>query len=311
MTHNFNSYLPELTKSDDFDVYWEKQIEKAYTQELNAKRTQIDFPGKMANAYEIEYNGYDDTVIHGFYICPKNVQGKVPCVIFYHGFGGNKGCLHSYLGYINLGLAVVTIDMRGQLGETGDNAKYSSGSTSSVYCKGIRDKNEYYMTKIYLDSVKAIDFAIAQPEVDESKIITAGGSQGGALSIAVCALDDRPVLCLADVPSNSDIKQRINGEHGSFSTIAEYLRTYPEYEQQAYETVSYIDIMNLSDRIKCRVYASVGMKDNICPAKLFYAAYNRILAPKEIIEYPFNGHEGGGGMHFQKQLKLLDTVFNA
>jgi cephalosporin-C deacetylase len=53
------------------------------------------------------------------------------------------------------------------------------------------------------------------------------------------------------------------------------------------------------------VLASVGLKDNICPAKHYYATYNRITAPKEIEVYPFNGHDGCGNVHMQKKLEFL------
>lgn len=302
-------YIPPLTKQDDFDAYWSYHKEQAYAIPLSPTKNEINFPGNMAKAYHITYQGYDKTPIHGYYILPKNHNGNVPCIVFYHGFDSFKGYLHSYLCYINLGFAVVAIDMRGQRGETGDYAAYSSGYTQCAYCKGILDPDEYYFTKVYLDCVKALDFAQSQPEINPNKLIVTGGSQGGALAIAVAALDNRPCLCMADVPSNSDIIGRIEGEHGSFSAVADFLRTHPQHQRRVYETVSYVDTMNLADRIRCLVYASVGLKDNICPAKLFYATYNRIQSEKAIECYPFNGHEGGGELHRERQLALLEEIF--
>ena len=42
--------------------------------------------------------------------------------------------------------------------------------------------------------------------------------------------------------------------------------------------------------------------DDICPPSTVYAAYNRYGGEKQIIEYPFNGHEGG--LVFQQAAQL-------
>lgn len=65
-----------------------------------------------------------------------------------------------------------------------------------------------------------------RPEVDPGRIAVRGTSQGGALGMAVCALDGRPALGIVNVPSNSDIETRIAGRHGSFSAAADFLMRY-------------------------------------------------------------------------------------
>jgi cephalosporin-C deacetylase len=210
-----------------------------------------------------------------------------------------------FMQWITMGMAVLSVDCRDQCGNTGNNASYSSGATQSVVCKGILDKNEYYYRAVYMDCVKAIDFACRQEVVDANKIIISGGSQGGALGMAVCSLDHRPCLALLDVPSNSNIQRRVEGSFGSFSSVTEYLRKFPQRTEQAFETLSYFDTMNMADRIKCSILASVGLKDNVCPAELYFASFNRIKSKKEIRVYPFNGHEGGGGVHNEIKLRFL------
>ena len=78
-----------------------------------------------------------------------------------------------------------------------------------------------------MDCLKAIDFACAQKETDALNIIVSGASQGGALGLAVCALDDRPTLALVDVPSNSDIQRRVEGRYGSFEGLRTTSRRIP------------------------------------------------------------------------------------
>lgn len=300
------SYIPPLTKAEDFDSFWKLTLEKTKCVPLNIEMHPYDYPSPYVTVYSISYNGFDDTRIHGWYLVPKfETKEKYPCLIHYHGFTGNRGKPADFMQWIMMGVAVVSIDCREQSGETGNNAKYSSGSTQNVTCKGINDKDEYYFRAVHMDCLKAIDFAYEQEEIDKEKIIIEGGSQGGALGMAVCALDPRPYLAMVDVPSNSNISKRVEMAWGSFASVTEYLKIYPDKTDKVLNTLSYFDTMNMAHNIKCKVLASVALKDPICPAKLYFATYNRITSEKQIHIYPFNGHEGGMGTHNEIKLRFL------
>jgi cephalosporin-C deacetylase len=305
-TDELFSYHPPLTKREDFDKFWKQTLEETKARDIKSERVICDYPSSHVNVYSISYNGFDDTRIHGWFIVPEFAsEGKLPCLIHYHGFTGNAGRPGDFMHWITMGVCVLSVDCRAQSGRTGDAAAYSSGSTQSVVCKGILDKNEYYYRLVYMDCVKAIDFACLQEEVDPQRIIIEGGSQGGALGMAVCALDDRPWLAMVDVPSNSNIEIRVEGRHGSYAAVTDYLKIYPRQVEKVFDTLSYFDTMNMAENIKCKVLASVALKDDVCPAKMYFATYNRINAPKDIRIYPFNGHEGGGSLHEEVKLGFI------
>jgi cephalosporin-C deacetylase len=56
---------------------------------------------------------------------------------------------------------------------------------------------------------------------------------------------------------------------------------------------------------------SVALQDDVCPPSTVYAAYNAYGGPRQIIEYPFNDHEGGEGFQRQAQLGWLADLFGA
>lgn len=301
------AYYPEMTRKPDFDDFWKRTRQEADAVALRPERMAVPFPGALATVYDISYNGFDETRIHGWFMVPRRRRENetVPCLIHYHGFTCDRGHPAEFLQWLSLGIAVLSVDCRDQGGVTGDQATYSSGHAINVACKGILDKEEYYFRAVYMDCVKAIDFAAAQTEVDPYRIVIEGGSQGGALGMAVCALDGRPWLAMLDVPSNSNLERRVIGAHGSFSSVTEYLRLHPSHLEKAFETLSYFDTMNMSEAITCPVLASVGLKDNTCPAECYYASWNRMRGEKEIRHYPFNGHEGGGAEHNEAKLWWL------
>lgn len=302
-------YLPPLTKQKDFDDFWNRTLQEAHFAPLNAKREIYDYPAKFAKIYDIEYEGFRNTPIHGWFILPafEGIKYPMPCIVHFHGYTGNRGVPYDFFPWTMMGVAVISIDCRDQGGETGNSSPYQNGSMGHVYLRGILDENDYYVRTLYVDALRAIDFASMQPEVDKTKIILEGGSQGGGLAIAMAALDSRPIISMADVPSNSDMETRVLGAHGVYSAVTDYCKRYPERLERCLKTLSYFDTMNMADRIKCEIFASVGGKDTVCPPKCFYATYNRIKSPKQICIYPLNGHEGGDSYHMHLKMSFLKS----
>lgn len=302
--------MPDLTKQPDFDAFWEETIAEAQSVALRPERSKLDHPIRSAKVYDIAYCGMDETRIHGWFITPAGSDGtRYPCLIHYHGFTGSRGEPSDFMHWVMMGFAVLSVDCRDQGGPTGNSAGYTSGFLSNVASKGVHNKHEYYYRYVYMDAVKAIDFACAQPEVDAERIIIEGGSQGGGLGMAVVALDDRPKAALVDVPSNSNLIARVEGNHGAFGAVADYLKRHPEQTELVLDNLSYFDTMNMADRIACPVLASVALKDETCPALMYFATYNRIRSDKRVEIYPFNGHEGGGARHTEVKLRFLAERF--
>lgn len=310
LMNEWSAILPEPTKREDFNAFWAETLAITKAVPLRPLRKAVPYPFPSLQVYDIQYCGFDDTPIHGWFILPRSHNSeqsakKHPCLIHYHGYGGNRGLPCDHTVWTSMGVAVLTVDCRGQSGATGNQALTSSGSTQGVACLGILDKNEYYFRAVYMDCLKAIDFAAAQPEVDAGRIIIEGGSQGGALGMAVCSLDERPWLALLDVPSNSYLEERVRHAYGAFSSVTEYLKIHPGHTDRALETLSYFDTMNMAEQIRCPLLVSVGGQDQVCPPYCYFASYNRINAPKEICVYPYNGHEGGRSNHLEKKLAFL------
>lgn len=311
-TEELYRYMPPLTKKNDFDAFWRETIDEAKKVPLAAKRTRVDYPIRRAIVHEIEYNGMDDTPIHGWMIVPDLADGEpLPCLIRYHGFNGSRSEPSAFMHWVMMGFVVIAVDCRDQGGRTGNRASYSSGFSMNVASKGVHNRYEYYYRYVYMDCLKAIDFACEQAEVDSSRIVIEGGSQGGGLAMAVAALDDRPVLALADVPSNSNLTQRVEGQNGAFASAAEYIKKHPDELDLVLDNLSYFDTMNMADRMTCRVFASVALKDDTCPPEMYFATYNRIAGEKDIVIYPFSGHEGGGAAQTERKLAYVNRWFGS
>ena len=301
----------EITKRQDFDSFWSEAIESIKKKPLELERKQVPYPIPYIEVYDISFLGADETRVHGWFLIPSFLKRKAyPCVLHFHGFTGSRGNPIEFLPWLMTGSCVVSVDCRSQGGRTGDAHQYDSGLIANVTSQGLLDKNDYYFKYLYLDALRALELACNLSEVKSDKIVLEGSSQGGALSLAVACLDSRPKAVMCDVPSNCQIDKRVEGEFGSFAAAANYIRQYPEHADKVFETLSYFDIVNMADKITCPVFASVGAKDDVCPARFFMGAYQRITAPKQVEVYPFLKH-GVSPAHQEKKMAFLLEIVKA
>ena len=126
----------------------------------------------------------------------------------------------------------------------------------------------------------------------------AGGSQGGALALAVAGLRDDLAGAAVDVPFLCDVRRASEvSPTAPYTELAGYLAVHPGHVDRVFATLAHVDGAVLAATATAPALFSVGLVDEVCPPSTVYAAFNAYGGPKEIREYPYNGHEGGGADH--------------
>ncbi len=302
-------YRPALTAQPDFDDFWARTLAEARAHDLAPELTPIDTPLQGVRAERLTYSGFGGQRISGLYLRPAAADGPLPVVLCYHGYGGGAELLHAYLPWLLLGCAVVAVDARGQAGATGEEAGYTGGAVGGWMTNGILDPAGYYFRRVYADCIRAVDFACGRSELDPTRLVATGGSQGGGLTIAVAGLDARIAYAMPDVPFLCHFERAVNiSPAGPYVEVAAYCAKYPDSVEQVFRTLSYHDGLNFAARINpaSRHLWSVGLWDDVCPPSTVYAAYNACPASaKEMAIYPYNKHEGGGQAQRARQIDWL------
>ncbi|RUS47955.1 alpha/beta fold hydrolase [Cohnella sp. AR92] len=299
------SYRPDRTAPKDLDEFWERTLTEAAQRPLKDRKEKVNGISPYITHYRVRYEGFDETPIHGWYLVPSFAgAGPFPCVVIYHGYTGSKGYPEDYAHWLLAGYAVFAVDVRGQGGETGNLLPQTYGMTRGWMNQGLLDPYLSYYRAITVDALKAVEWVSRQPEADASRIATVGTSQGGGLSLIVSALSDVPHKTIADVPNMCHMDFGISQSTGSLTEAAGFVSDHPEHLDTVLHTLSYFDLLNLSDRLRAPLLVSVGLKDTICMPETIFAVYNRIDAPKELVVYPFNGHFTSEN-HFSKQIAFL------
>ena len=70
-----------------------------------------------------------------------------------------------------------------------------------------------------------------------------------------------------------------------------------------------LDGVNFAARAKAPALFSVGLMDSTCPPSTVYAAYNYYSGPKQIKNWSYNNHEGGGPYQAVEKVKFLGKLF--
>jgi hypothetical protein len=156
---------------------------------------------------ELELNGIEP--VPAFLTLPKQRSGRVPGVLFNHSHGGGyeigkneflEG--REYLAQTpyaeelaKLGYAALCIDSW-VFGER-------SHTTESDMFKAMLWKGQVLWGMMVFDGLKALDYLISRPEVDENRIGTVGISMGSTMAWWLAALDERiqvtvDICCLTE-----------------------------------------------------------------------------------------------------------------
>lgn len=304
-------YKPESTAQDDFDAFWCRNKAESAKVDLNATFERVEDSLPMANVYDVAFDGVDGVRVRGWFLSPKDQSGPLPTVVQFIGYTGGRDYPHALAPHVLNGFCAFIMDSRGQGGATGQTLTTSHGAQKGFITHGILDKEEYYYRNFYLDTIRAVEAVAGRDEVDETRIAAIGGSQGGALTIACAALSERVTVMAPDVPWLSHFRRSVDIAVGPYEEITDFMKKHPEHIEQAFETLSYFDNMNLVEMVKVtHAYYSVGLWDDICPPSTVYASYNRLpdSVEKSIEVYPYNKHEGGHNLHQHRKLGWLRKV---
>jgi cephalosporin-C deacetylase len=292
---DLEQYRPARNKPHDLDSFWSDTLAELATGPVDSSVTPLSYPVDGVSFARATFAGFGGTRIGGWLLIPARPK-PVPGIVFYHGYGWHKLEPTDYLGWALQGYAVFAVDVRGQPGESGDDAAYSSGHSVGFMTQGILDPRGYYYRYVYADCVRAVDVLASTSGVDPTRICVSGASQGGGLSLAVAALRNDIRAVMAGVPFLCHFRRAIEmADAGPYPEITNYLRIRRQNADAVFRTLSYTDVLNLADRITCPTLVSVALRDPICPPSTIYAAFNTIEAEKQLEVYPYHDHSLGLG----------------
>lgn len=303
-------------KPADFDAFWKKGKEELAKIPLDAKVGDFQtFKGKEIDAYnlasaclpgdydpkghrteevesaKVDFAGIGGVRIHGWLAKPPG-NGPFPAMLVLPGAG--FAARPRPLEHARHGFLALDIQIHGQ--EVDLPGKYPT--IPGYYDQQIWDPvNKFYYYNVYLNCVQAINYLESRPDVDKSRIVVIGGSQGGRLTIMLSGLDNKRVAaacpCIvhnANLPFLhwfDDANKAKPQQDGMDRDAPPPLPDTPQGRGEGY-----YDVMNFAPYIKCPVFMNAGLIDPVSPPDGSWAVFNSIGSKdKTITPLPGQGHD--------------------
>ncbi|MEO3821998.1 acetylxylan esterase [Plantactinospora sp. B24E8] len=309
-------YLPERDEPADFDEFWADTLRQAREAGTPARFEPYDAGLATVEVYDVTFAGFAGQPVRGWFLVPAHLEGRLPCVVSYIGYGGGRGLPHEWLTWSAAGYAHLVMDTRGQgsngyyVGDTPDPDPAGLPQTPGFMTRGLTDPRSYYYRRVFTDAVRAVDAVREHPRVDPERVVVTGGSQGGGITLAVAGLVDGLAAVLPDVPFLCHYRRATEiTDANPYQELVTYLKTHRNHVETAFRTLSYFDGVNFAARATAPTLFSVALMDAVCPPSTIFAAYNHYAGTeKEITVWPYNGHEGGAGFQFPRQAELLRRI---
>lgn len=293
---------------------WTATLDAARSAGREVEAVPHDTGLRLVRTWDVRFPGFDGQPVAAWFQLPADATTPLPCVVEFVGYGGGRGLPHEQLVWAAAGYAHLLMDTRGQgaawsVGQTLD-PDGSGPAVPGVMTRGVTDFDTYYYRRLVTDAVRAVDAARSLPQVDPERVVVAGASQGGGLALAAAGLCDGLAGALVDVPFLCDFPRALQlADRAPYDELVRYLATHRDAVEPVLRTLSYVDGVHHAARATAPALFSVGLMDPTCPPSTAYAAYNAWAGPKEMVEYGFNGHEGGGAHHRARQLAWLSALF--
>lgn len=287
------AYAPEAIQAhavnpDDFESFWKetlkeaRQIPLASTMELLPERCT-----ETVNVYQVSFQDIRQGSRTFGILCMPKIPGKYPALLRLPGAGvrpyqGDVETAAKGAITLEIGIHGIPVTMRQSIYDA-----LAYGALYSYQYQNYDSRDNSYYKRVFVGTLRAVDFITSLSQYDGKTLGVTGSSQGGALSMATAALDKRVTFYAAIHPAMCDHRAHLQKVAGGWP---HYFYYFPNPTQQQIQTVDYYDMVNFARLINVPGWFSWGYNDDVCPPTSTYAAYNSIIAPKELHPYLETGH---------------------
>ena len=277
--------MPTTTRPDDFIEFWNngidaiKKIDLAPIMTLAPERCT-----DKVDIYDISFANINNSRIYGTLAIPHG-KGPFPAVLRLPGGGFYPRLSDAH--YASQGVIVLDIGIHGiPVNLPTETYQHLNRLHPDFMSYNMDNPLSFYYYRAFLGSLKAVDFLMSLPQCN-GNIGTLGGSQGGALSIVVSALDPRIKATAVYHPGLCDLEGFMHNRAGGFPF---YFLIEENRTPQKLSTLRYYDVANFAPMLKSPVHYTYGYNDTVCTPTSTCATYNSITAPKTLVIAQNIGH---------------------
>lgn len=297
---------PAVAKPADFDKFWDEALKKAAAVNADFKMEKLDkLCTDRSNAYKVSVVSPGGRT-YGFLRIPKS-SAPVPLQVSVPGAGPSVTAPPAD-GKYNVASLYANVHNYDPL----DPAKSSAQAYREITARG------HYMHRSYenlennqlFNSIiginRLIECVAKLPEINGSKLVYSGSSQGGGFGIILAGLvPNRFQAVMSNITALCDLNGYLAGRNSGWPAIS----AATKMSDLSKKNILYFDAANFATRIKdTKVTVVMGYADPVCAPSSVYAMYNSLgTADKSLIPIAFMGHQVWNSYTFRVE-KMLASV---
>ncbi|MBW9095269.1 alpha/beta fold hydrolase [Microbacterium jejuense] len=297
------------TEPADFDAFWADTLAEARRHPLDVTVTPRPTRLAVLEVFDVTFRGFGGTPIHAWLRVPRGLAGPLPGLVQFFGYGNGRGHALRDLRWAAAGYAHLVVDARGQgHGDTDDDRPDGGPSAGGFLTRGLRSPYEYYYRAVYADAARAVEALRSLDLVDPARVGVVGASQGGGIALAMAGLVPDLAAAIVQAPFLCELDRAadLSDEH-PYALLTQYFADRRLDTAAALDTLRYFDGVNHAKRATAPALLSTGLRDGIAPPGTVLPAFTAYAGPKQIVLWPYNGHEAGGDLDEENALEFAAT----
>ena len=279
---------PATKCPDDFDTFWKNAIDEARKMPLEPHLTLLpDRCTEDVNVYEVSFtNDRPGSLMYGI-LCVPVKPGKYPALLRVPGAGARPYSGDIYTASqgavtLEIGIHGIPVTLPQKVYDNLNRAAFDGYWETNL---DQPDKN--YYKRVVVGAVRSADYLASLPQWNGRDMGVTGASQGGFLSLAVAALDNRITFVAPVHDAMCDYEVALQKRACGWP---HYFYNVKNPDMKKVEGARYYDGINFARRVTCPGWYSFGYNDEVVPPSSAYSVYNVVDAPKTLSIYQMTGH---------------------
>ncbi len=230
--------MPHASRPDDFDDYWQQVCRELDDTPIAAEEELLPLRSTdFCDCYAVRFTGIGPYRLFGYLSIPHG-DGPFPAIL--------NG--PAYRSVVEPTVQGDSNELRGRYvifssaGRGQRNAdKPFAAQFPGLMTEGIDDPKTYIFRGYVADWLRAVDYLLTRPEVDQSRVLAVKATEG--LSLLAAAMRPGITHVVAAPGYFHNTRENVHEE------VADYVRLYPDKRDQVERTLSYFDPLYFAENI--------------------------------------------------------------
>ena len=282
---------PSTVMPKDFESFWQNAVQEARKVDLNpTKRLLPERCTKDVNVYEVSFQNFQWNYRTYGILCVPVKEGKYPALLRVPGagvrpYGGDVWTASQGAVTLEIGIHGIPVTMEQKVYDDVFN-----GALSGYWEFNMDDRDKHYYKRVVLGCIRALDYIAEYTPWNGREMGVTGSSQGGFLTLATAALDQRITFY---APVHAALCDHTNSLRGIACGWPHYFYwNKGKGQEKQIEVSRYYDGVNFARLIRNsqKGWFSFGYNDDVVPPTTAWSTYNTVTGPKEISPYKQTWH---------------------